>query len=134
MNKLLSPFFLFVFIFFMSIFVASSVMSEEWVESGSTYYLYGTCMDAVHQDATITTSVFCKAFIRGSVITHNYYTSYYNFPRQYCLPSGISEKKILGIFIKFVEENYNFIDKPAITTLHHALKQSFPCAESQASK
>ena len=99
MNNLLFLFFLFVFIFCMSIFAASSVMAEEWAEPGTTYYLYGTCMDVVRQDATMTTSVFCKAFVQGSVITHNYYTSYYNFPRQYCLPSGISERNLIILLL-----------------------------------
>jgi len=111
-------------------FVFSPVMAEEKVEPGTTYYLYGTCMDVVHQDDTLTTSAYCRAFIQGVVNTHKYYTTYYNFPAQYCLPVTISEKNIIGIFLKFIGENPSFIEKPAITTLHHALKEAFPCTES----
>lgn len=117
-----------------SFFIASPVIAEEQVEPGTTYYLYGTCMDVVHQDDTLTSSVYCRAFIEGAVKTHKYYTSYYNFPSQYCLPMGISERNIIRIFIKFVGENPNFFKKPAITTLHHALKNAFPCTESQPLK
>jgi hypothetical protein len=46
-----------------SLFVASPVMAEEQVEPETTFFLLGTCMDVVHQDETLTTSVYCKAFI-----------------------------------------------------------------------
>ena len=117
-----------------SMFMAAPVMAKEQIELATTYYLYGTCMDAVHQDDTLTTTVYCKAFIQGAVNTHKYFTSYYNFPSQYCLPMTISERKIVGIFIKFVGEHPNFIEKPAISTLNYALKEAFPCTESQPSK
>jgi len=117
-----------------SLFVVFPVMAEEQIEPGTTYYLYGTCMDVVHQDDTLITSVYCRAFIKGVVTTHKYYTSYYNLPSQYCLPRTISERNIIGVFIKFVGEHPNFIEKPAITTLHHALKEAFPCTESQPSQ
>ena len=117
-----------------SLFVASPVMAEEQVEPETTFYLLGTCMDIVHQDETLTTSVYCTAFIQGAINTHKYYTSYYNFPSQYCLPMAISERNIIGIFIKFVGAHPNFIEKPAITTLHHALKYTFPCNEPESPK
>jgi len=117
-----------------SLFMAFSVMAEEQVESETTFYLLGTCMDVVHQDETLTTSVYCKAFIQGAINTHKYYTSSYNFPRQYCLPGEISERNIIGIFVKFVGAHPNFIEKPAITTLHHALKYTYPCNEPESPK
>ena len=117
-----------------SLFVASPVMAEEQVEPGTTYYLYGACMDVVHQDDTLTTSAYCRAFIQGAVNTHKYYTSYYNFPSQYCMPMTISGRNIIGIFIKFVGKNPNFMEKPAISSLHHALQEAFPCTEPQPSQ
>ena len=115
-----------------SLFVASPVMAEEQVEPETTFFLLGTCMDIVHQDETLTTSVYCTAFIQGAINTHKYYTSYYNFPSQYCLPMAISERDIIGIFVKFVREHPDFIEKPAITTLHHSLKNTFPCTEPES--
>ena len=115
-----------------SLFVASPVMAEEQVEPETTFFLLGTCMDVVHQDDTLTSSVYCTAFIQGAINTHKYYTSYYNFPSQYCLPMAISERDIIGIFVKFVREHPDFIEKPAITTLHHSLKNTFPCTEPES--
>ena len=109
-----------------SLFVASSVMAEEQNELATTYYLYGTCMDVAYQDDTLTTSAYCKAFIQGAVNAHKHFTSYNKFPSQHCLTATISEKKLIGIFIKFVEENPNFTEKPAISTLYYALKEAFP--------
>ena len=117
-----------------SLFAASPVMAEEQIELATTYYLYGTCMDVAYQDDTLTTSSYCRAFIQGAVNAHKYLTSYYNFPNKYCLPVAISEKKIIGIFIKFFEENPNFIEKPAISTLYYALNEAFPCPGSQPSE
>ena len=53
-----------------SLFVVSPLMAEEQVEPETTFYLLGTCMDVVHQDETLTTSVYCKAFIQGAITTH----------------------------------------------------------------
>ena len=92
-----------------SLFVASPVMAEEQVEPETTFFLLGTCMDVVHQDETLTTSAYCTAFIQGAINTHEYYTSYYNFPSQYCLPMAISERNIIGIFIKFVGAHPNLL-------------------------
>lgn len=117
-----------------SLFAVSPVVAEEQVKSGTTHYLYGTCMDVVHQDDTLVTSANCKAFIQGAISAHKYYTSFYNFPSQYCLPGAISERKLIGVFIEFVEGNPNFIEKPAITTLHHALKNAFPCTDESDSE
>ena len=87
-----------------SLFVASPVMAEEQqAELATTHYLLGACMDVAYQDDTLTTSAYCRAFIKGAVNTHKYYTSYYNFPKQYCLPKGLSESEIVRIFIKFIQ-------------------------------
>jgi len=50
------------------------------------------------------------------------------------LPEDISERNIIGIFVKFVGANPNFLEKPAITTLHHALKYTFPCTKPESPK
>jgi hypothetical protein len=116
-----------------SLFVASPAMAEEQrAELETTYYLFGACMDAVYQDDTLTTSAYCRAFIKGTVNTHKYYTSYYNFPKQYCLPKALSERKIVGIFIKFVQVHPEFMENSALATLHHALKNAFTCTEPES--
>ena len=116
------------------LFAASPLSAEEQVELTTTYYLYGACMDVAYQDDTLTTTAFCKAFIQGAVNSHKYLTSYYNLTGQYCFPGPISTKSIIGIFIKFVEDNPSFIEKPAISTLYYALNAAFPCPESQPAK
>lgn len=118
----------------LSLFVASPVMAEEQIELATTSYLYSTCLDVVYKDETLATSAYCKAFIQGAVNAHTHLTSYHKFPRQYCLPSAISEKEIIRIFMKLVEENPNVIEKPAISTLYSGLNEAFPCAESPPSK
>ena len=117
-----------------SLFVALPLMAEEQAAPESTFFLLGTCMDVVYQDESLTTSAYCKAFIKGAVNTHKYYTSYYNFPKQYCLPKGLSESEIIRIFIKFTQQHPEFIENPALTTLHYALKDTFPCTEPESSK
>ena len=118
-----------------SLFVASPVMAEEQqAELETTYYLLNACMDVAYQDDTLTTSAYCRAFIKGAVNTHKYYTSYYNFPKQYCLPKGLTEREIIGIFIKFVQVVPGVIDNPALATLHDALNNAFTCAEPESSK
>ena len=134
MRKLLFLLFPFVYFLGMTMSVTSPVMAEELDKSSTSSYLYGTCMDVVYQDDTLTTSVYCKAFIQGVVKTLKYYSTYYKFSNQYCLPRVVSESEVIRIFMKFVEGNPGFLKKPAITTLHYALENSFPCTESQLSK
>ena len=117
-----------------SLFVASPVMAEEQVESATTRHLYNACMDVVYDDDTLTTSTFCRAFIQGAVNSHKHLTSYYNFPKQYCLPVANVEKEIAGIFIKVVQENPIFFKKPAISALYYALQNAFPCPQSTPQK
>ncbi|MFC1844111.1 Rap1a/Tai family immunity protein [Thermodesulfobacteriota bacterium] len=115
-----------------SLLIASSVMAKEQIKPTTTHYLYATCMDVAYEDDTLTTSTYCTAFIQGAIDAHNHFTSYHNFPSRCCLPKGISGKKIAGIFLKFVKENPNFLEKPAMTTLDNALNNAFPCPESIA--
>ena len=115
-----------------SLFVASPVMAEEQVGPETTYYLFGACIDAVYIDDTLTTSAYCRAFIKGAVNTHKYYTSNYNFPKQYCLPKALSEREIVVIFIKFVQVHPEFMEKPALATLNYALKNAFTCTEPES--
>ena len=117
-----------------SLFVASPVMAEEQVESVTTRHLYNACMDTVYDDDTLTTSTYCRAFIQGAVNAHTHLTSYYSFPKQFCLPEANVDKKIAGIFIKTVDENRIFFEKPAISALYYALRDAFPCTESTPKK
>jgi len=118
----------------LSLLVASPVMAQKQVEPVTTQYLYNSCMDVAYKDDTLTTSTYCRAFIQGAVNADKHLTSYYNFPKRYCLPAANVEKEIAGIFIKVAEENPIFFKKPAISTLYYALQNAFPCTESQLSK
>ncbi|KPJ98538.1 MAG: hypothetical protein AMJ60_07865 [Desulfobacterales bacterium SG8_35] len=115
----------------LSLLAASPVMAEKQVEPVTTRYLYNACMDAAYQDDNLYTRTYCLAFIQGAVNAHIHLTSSYNLPSQYCLPMANVEKKMAGIFIKYVEDNPHFFKKPAIQTLYYALHDAFPCPESQ---
>ncbi|KPK34285.1 MAG: hypothetical protein AMK70_07875 [Nitrospira bacterium SG8_35_1] len=104
------------------------------VEPVTTQYLYNACMDAANQDDRQYTRTYCLAFIQGAVNAHIHLTSSYNFPSQYCLPIANVEKKMAGIFIKYVEDNPHIFKKPVIQTLYYALHDAFPCPESQSAK
>jgi hypothetical protein len=110
-----------------SLFVVSPLMAEEQVERISTQYLYSTCMDVAYEDDTLTTSVYCKAFIQGALNAHDHFTSFHDFPSQCCLPKVISVKQIVGIFMKYINEHPNFLERPAMTTFDNALTEAFPC-------
>ena len=116
----------------MFVFVASTVVAEEQIEDASTNYLYGNCMDFVYQDETLTTSAYCKAFIQGAINAHKHLSTHHQIPKHFCLPKTITEKKIINILIKFIDENPNFIEKPAIATLYYVLDETFPCPGSQS--
>lgn len=106
-------------------------MAEGPIELATTSYLYGACMDFVYQDDTLTTSSYCKAFIQGAVNAHKHLTSYHNIPSHFCLPEAVSDKQVVGILLKFIEENHNFIEKPAISTLYFVLEDNFPCIKTR---
>jgi len=113
------------------LFMASSAIAKEQIESATTHYLYASCMDVAYEDDTLTTSTYCKAFIQGAVAAHHHFTSYHNFPSRCCLPQEISVTKIARVFLEFVTENPNFLERPAMTTLDNALSKAFPCPESK---
>jgi len=111
------------------LFMASPVMAEKQVEPITTKYLYGVCMIGAFQDNN-----YCKTFILGAVNAHIILTSFYNFPSQYCLPVANVEKRMVGIFMKYAEENPVYFEKPAILTLFHAFQKAFPCPEPTPGK
>ncbi|MBW2467630.1 MAG: hypothetical protein JRF02_10050 [Deltaproteobacteria bacterium] len=118
----------------LSMFIDSPVMAEKQVEVTSTYELYGSCIDVIYEDETLTTSAYCKGFIQGAVNAHKYFTTYHNVPEKYCLPQAITEKELIKIFIKYVDEHRQVIEKPATSTLYYILDQEFPCPQSKSSK
>ena len=117
-----------------SLFLVSPVTAEEEIEPISTEYLYGTCRAIGYENNTLYARTYCRAFFQGFVNANKHLTSSYNFPSQYCLPASNVEKKIAEIFIKFVQENPQFLKKTAIYTLYYALHGAFPCTEPESSK
>jgi len=116
------------------LFTASPVLAEEQIDLAKASDLYATCMDGVYQSDILPTSAYCKAFIQGVVEEYKHITSDHNVPKQYCLPSAISVKELVGIYIKSIDDNPMFLDKSAVFTLNYALSDSFPCPTVQDSK
>ena len=113
----------------LSLFAASPVMAAEQFELETTRYLYDTCKNAGIRGANTYNAIYCRTFINGAMNAHVHLTSTYNFPRQYCLPLTNVEAKIAGIFMKYVEEHPQYLNKPAIINLYYALHGAFPCPE-----
>ena len=115
----------------LSLYFVAPCLAENHAEQVTTRFLYTACMDAAFQDDAYYTGTFCRAYIQGAMNAHQHLTSYFNYSRQYCFSGANVDKNIVGIFIKYAQENPIFLEKSAILTLYHALKKSFPCQQNQ---
>ena len=113
----------------LSLFVASPVTAQRQIELRSTKHLYDICKNSGNNGSFRYNTISCRSFIEGALNAHVHLTSSYMLPKQYCLPMTNVENKIAGIFIKYVEEHPQYLNKPAIFNLYYALHGAFPCPE-----
>ena len=80
----------------------------------------------------------CMGFVTGATKMHDE-LAYLNkdadnFTKFYCLPDGSNYQQIVSAWIKYLEDNPQELNLEPIITFEKAMKEVFPCAESQPSK
>jgi len=123
-----------------SLFMASPIMAMHFTQSALYLNVCKELQKAMEteKDYDSEKAPVCMGFVTGATKMHDDLAylnkDVDNFAKFYCLPDGANYEQIVSAWVKYLEDNPRELNLEPIITFNKAMKESFPCTESQPSK